>query len=109
MILMQMTKRGIILSTFFDEGDLVCFMWFNLTLCCLYNRSIHTSMTIQVVMATSMKMAVFWDVALCSLIDISRRFGGDYCFYHHLRAASNIGQYPAEYKGQNPEANRVHE
>jgi hypothetical protein len=26
-----------------------------------------------------MKMAVFWDVAPCSLVDSDRRFRGDYC------------------------------
>jgi hypothetical protein len=28
------------------------------------------------------KMAVFWDVAPCSLTDIDRRFREVYCFYH---------------------------
>jgi hypothetical protein len=27
-------------------------------------------------------MAVFWDVAPCSLVDIDRRFGGAYCLHH---------------------------
>jgi hypothetical protein len=27
-------------------------------------------------------MAVFWDVAPCSLVDIDRRFRGDYCFHY---------------------------
>jgi hypothetical protein len=30
----------------------------------------------------SMKMAVFWNVAPCSLVDIDRRFRGTYCFHH---------------------------
>jgi hypothetical protein len=29
-----------------------------------------------------MKMAVFWDVAPCSLLDIDRRFRGAYCLHH---------------------------
>jgi hypothetical protein len=36
----------------------------------------------QVVTATSMKMAVFWDVAPCSLIDTDRHFRGAYCLHH---------------------------
>jgi hypothetical protein len=30
-------------------------------------------------MATSVKMAVFWDVAPCSLVEIDRSFRGTYC------------------------------
>jgi hypothetical protein len=29
-----------------------------------------------------MKTAVFWDVVLCSLVDINRRFRGVYCLHH---------------------------
>jgi hypothetical protein len=29
-----------------------------------------------------MKMTVFWDVALCSLVEIDRRFRGAYCLHH---------------------------
>jgi hypothetical protein len=29
-----------------------------------------------------MKMAVFWDVAPCSLVDTDRRFRGAYYLYH---------------------------
>jgi hypothetical protein len=36
----------------------------------------------QVLTAASMKMAVFWDVAPCSLVDIGRRFTGAYCPHH---------------------------
>jgi hypothetical protein len=36
-------------------------------------------MRYQVLTATSMKMAVFWDVSLCSLVYIDRRFRGAYC------------------------------
>jgi hypothetical protein len=36
----------------------------------------------QVLTAMSMKMAVFWDVAPCSLVDIVRRFRGTYCLHH---------------------------
>jgi hypothetical protein len=36
----------------------------------------------QVLTATCMKMAVLWDVALCSLVDIDRCFRGAYCLYY---------------------------
>jgi hypothetical protein len=32
-----------------------------------------------VVMVRSLKMAVFWDVGLCSLVDIDQHFRGAYC------------------------------
>jgi hypothetical protein len=32
---------------------------------------------------TFKKMAVFWDVASCSLEDIDRRFRAAYCLHHH--------------------------
>jgi hypothetical protein len=32
--------------------------------------------------ATSMEMAVFWDVAPCSLVHIKPRFRGAYCLHH---------------------------
>jgi hypothetical protein len=36
----------------------------------------------QVFTATGRKMAVLWDVALCCLVRIGRRFRGAYCFHH---------------------------
>jgi hypothetical protein len=36
----------------------------------------------QVLTATSMKMAVLWDVAPCSLVEIDQRFRGDSCLHH---------------------------
>jgi hypothetical protein len=41
-----------------------------------------TKMRFEILTVTSMKMAVFWDVAPCSLIDIDRRFRGAYCHHH---------------------------
>jgi hypothetical protein len=38
--------------------------------------------TFQVLTATSMMMAVFWNVAPCSLVDIDRRFRGAYRLNH---------------------------
>jgi hypothetical protein len=33
--------------------------------------------------AVRMKMTAFWDIALCSLMDIEQHFRGAYCFHHH--------------------------
>jgi hypothetical protein len=43
-----------------------------------------------VLKATSMKMAVFWDVSPCSLVDTDRRFRHVYCL-------GNVGKYLQEY------------
>jgi hypothetical protein len=37
----------------------------------------------QVLTATNMKMAVLWDVAPCSLVEVHRRFRGACCLRHH--------------------------
>lgn len=29
-----------------------------------------------------MKMITFWDTAPCSLLEVYRRFGGEYCLHH---------------------------
>jgi hypothetical protein len=31
-----------------------------------------------------MNMAVFWDIALCSLVDIDQGFRGPYCLHHQI-------------------------
>jgi len=36
----------------------------------------------QVLTSANVKMAVFWDVASCSLIKIHRRFRGEYCLHN---------------------------
>jgi hypothetical protein len=36
----------------------------------------------QVLTAESMKVTVSWDVALCSLVEIDRRFRGAYCLHY---------------------------
>jgi hypothetical protein len=36
----------------------------------------------QVLILTSMKMTVFWDVAQCSLVKVNRRFRGTRCLHH---------------------------
>jgi hypothetical protein len=34
-------------------------------------------------MIFSVKVAVFWDVAPCSLVDADLRFRGTYCLHYH--------------------------
>jgi hypothetical protein len=44
-----------------------------------------------------MKMAVFWDIALCGLVETDRRFRGPYCLHHqgidiyHLTFIKSVG------------------
>jgi hypothetical protein len=46
-------------------------------------KSKYSEMVIfEVLTATGMKMAVFWDVALCNLVDIGRSFRGAYCLHN---------------------------
>jgi hypothetical protein len=44
----------------------------------------------QVLMATSMKIAVLWDVALCSLIEIDRHFRGAHSVSFYQTTQHNI-------------------
>jgi hypothetical protein len=39
-------------------------------------------MRFQVLTAASMKMAIFWAVAPCSLVEVYRRFRGACCLHH---------------------------
>jgi hypothetical protein len=39
-------------------------------------------MRFQVLTAARMKFRVFWDVALCSHVDVERGFRGAYCLHH---------------------------
>jgi hypothetical protein len=38
-----------------------------------------------VVVFTIVKMAVFWDVVLCSLVEVYRRFRGACCLHHYAK------------------------
>jgi hypothetical protein len=68
----------------------------------------------QVLTAASMKMAVFWVVAPCSLVDVNHRFRGTYCLYHHgdeLQAASTSDTLVNFYqttRRNNPEDSHLH-
>jgi hypothetical protein len=37
-------------------------------------------------MAVSLKIAAFWDIAICSLVEVYRRFRGAYCLCHQSDA-----------------------
>jgi hypothetical protein len=66
-----------------------------------------TVVIFKVLVAMSMKMNVFWDVAQCNPVETDRRFRGAYCLHHqgdnggskHLR---NIGQFVPNYTVQLP-------
>jgi hypothetical protein len=45
-------------------------------------RLIGLIMMMMMMIAASIKMAVFWDVAPCSLVEIDRRFRSS-CYIHH--------------------------
>jgi hypothetical protein len=45
-------------------------------------------MLIEVLTMMSMKIAFFWDIVLCNLAEIFRRFGGTYGF--HASAVSRV-------------------
>jgi hypothetical protein len=52
----------------------------------------------QVLTATNLQMTVFWDVALCCVVEIDRRFEGVYCLHHQGDGGGsklfwNVGQF----------------
>jgi hypothetical protein len=49
----------------------------------LYRTNIHLNFPTSFWATSNLKMAVFWDVAPCSLVDINRRFREAYFFHHH--------------------------
>jgi hypothetical protein len=53
----------------------------------------------------SMKMAVFWDVSLGTLVEIDRRFRDDNGDSKHLW---NVGQFSPEYTAQHPRKQSAH-
>jgi hypothetical protein len=57
-----------------------------------YNIKLIKSARFQVLTATSIKKAVFWDVAQCILVYIGRRFRGAYCLHHALSSLACILQ-----------------
>jgi hypothetical protein len=47
----------------------------------------------QVLTAASVKTRAFWDVALCSLVEVDHRFEGTYCLHHQMNTLreSSVG------------------
>jgi hypothetical protein len=55
-----------------------------------------------VLMVRSMKMAVIWDVVLCSMVEIDSHSEELYCLHHHhcgggIKHFWSIGQFPPDY------------
>jgi hypothetical protein len=61
---------------------LFCFLYLFMIYKCLFHMLMLIYVTFEVLMVTSMKMVIFWDVALCSLVDIDQRFTGAYSLCH---------------------------
>jgi hypothetical protein len=47
-----------------------------------FTKAVELSVRFEVLTALSMQIAVFWDLATCSLVYIDRHFGGAYCLHH---------------------------
>jgi hypothetical protein len=63
-----------------------------------YHKSAENSdrlMLFQVLTAKSVKMAVFWGVAPCSLVEVYCRFRGAYCLHHHSDALATQYNIPS--------------
>jgi hypothetical protein len=53
----------------------------------------------QVLTAASIKMAVFWGVAPCSVVEVYRRYRGIFCLHHHGDSPRLYGATPQETVG----------
>jgi hypothetical protein len=56
----------------------------------------------EVLTAVSMKMAVFWVVALCRLVGVYQRFRGPCCLHHQGYRPDNVGKLLSDYMAQQP-------
>jgi hypothetical protein len=70
-------------------------------------------MRFQVLTLASMKMAVFWDVATCNLVEIDRRFRDAYCLHYQgagiAVSTSETCMYFYQTTGRNiPEDSYIH-
>jgi hypothetical protein len=83
--------------------------WLASYLCCSPNI---ISVRFQVVTAANMKMAVSWNIALCSLVEVHRRFSSTYWLHHqgdkdvgseHLwNVGKLLPDYTAQYSRKQP-------
>jgi hypothetical protein len=55
-------------------------------------RNNNEQMRFQVLTAASMKMAVFWYVARCGMVEVYKRFKDDYCRHYQGDHSDNGGQ-----------------
>jgi hypothetical protein len=53
-----------------------------------------------------MKMAVFWDFAPCSMVEIDQRFRGAYCLHH--QGGVTVGKFLPDYMVQHPDGSHFH-
>jgi hypothetical protein len=49
----------------------------------------------EVLTAISVKMAVIWDIALCSLVEADQCFSGTYCLHHQADVFTSTSTLPA--------------
>jgi hypothetical protein len=54
----------------------------NLKLFSICNEHHDHGVRFQVHTAASAKMTAFWDISMCSLVKVDRRFSAVYCLYH---------------------------
>jgi hypothetical protein len=52
-------------------------------------------------------MSVFWDVVLCDMVDINRRFRGAHSDDGGSKLFRNVGQYLSDYTMQHPKIQLV--
>jgi hypothetical protein len=62
----------------------------------------YSEVKFRVFTAASMKMAVFWVVAPCSLVEVYWRFRGSCCLHHQGTHRSDVGKILPDYMAQQP-------
>jgi hypothetical protein len=60
------------------------------------SRTMHVLVTFQVLTAASMKMALFWVVAPCSLVEDYRRFKRASCFIREVARSGDLPDYTVQ-------------
>jgi hypothetical protein len=74
-------------SPHYDEGKRLCQWWWKYVSYLNINWQSHWLFCLNIckflTYYTTLKMAAFWGVALCSLVDINWCFRGAYCLHHY--------------------------